>query len=362
MRNLLIYVIIMCITVLVAIITGGEFAVFLLAFELVLPTFLYLYVRFLSRRIHVRMELPAVVGKKEKALVEIRLQNAARVPVLCAKVKIVCRDAFDGQEITEVVNCAIDANGESCIRLKVSAKYAGRLEYRVEEIKVYDCFHLLSKAASYENEWRQTLIKPDIHRIAIDGTADALSLDQRGEAHSAEKSGDDVSEVFDIRAYRAGDSLHRIHWKLTAKTDEFLVKEFSNPMKNALFVFVDLSVVNREQWTHERFDGMATILASLSQSLLSKNEVHEVFWYDDGEGNLHSMTITQENHIYETVGELSAAKTYDEPYDFQMVLKENGVYGEQTKVFVLDTECNLYLGDRKKYETGAKYKRQNYDN
>ena len=347
MKNYVIYLIIMCITVLVAIVTGGEFAIFLLGFELVLPTFLYLYVRYLSRKLQVQIKVSSAVNKKEKLQVEVHVKNPTGVPVSCVMVKVICRDPFDGQVVTEVVSGAIDARGESCIRLGMTAEYAGRLEYQVGQMKVYDCFRLLSKAVVFEKEWRQTLIKPDIYRIAFDGTADALSLDQRGDAHSAEKSGDDVSEVFDIRAYRAGDNLHKIHWKLSAKTDDLLVREFSSPVKNALFVFVDLSVVHREQWTHECFDGMASILASLSQSLLERNEVHEVFWYDDGEGTLHSMTITQEKDIYETVGELSGAKPYDDPYDFRMVLRENGVYGEQTKIFLLDTEWNLYLGERR---------------
>ncbi len=346
MRNIVKYLLILIITLLVAIVAGGDFVLFLLGFELVLPVFLYIYVRYLVKNIHFSTEIPATVSKGEEVFLEIHLKNEAKLPISCVTVEFTCRDVFDESTLMEVVSGAIDAKGESTIRIGIKAEYAGRLAFQIEKMKGYDCFHFLSYKVPMKKEWKQMLVKPDIYQVAVEGTSDALSLDQRGESHSTDKSGDDVSEVFGIREYRAGDTLHKVHWKLSAKTDELLVKEFSNPMKTALFVFVDLYTDREEKWTHERFDGMATILASLSHSLLLQKEEHEIFWYHAGENALHSMKIAGEGDIYEVVGELSAAKAYDYPYDFQAVLQEQGMTGNRAKAFVIDMDWNLYSGDQ----------------
>ncbi|MBQ7920163.1 MAG: DUF58 domain-containing protein [Lachnospiraceae bacterium] len=347
MKRFIVYLFILCITLLAAIVTGGASAIFLLGFELLLPTFLYLLILYFSKNIQVCIELSVIAAKGEEIPVKICLKNKGRLPISRVEAQVICRDAFDSRRIIETMNCVIDARGESYIQMGMRAQYAGRLEFQIGRVKVYDYFHLLSKKVPYDKEWRQMVITPDIYPIGIEGTTDVFNEWQSGELHSVDRSGDDVSEVHDVRAFRAGDTLHKVHWKLSAKTEELLVKEFSGSMKNTVFVFIDLFSESHEEWTHECFDRMMGMLASLSHYLLLREQTHEVFWYDDGEGTLHSVTIAKEEDIYEAVGELSGVKTYDVPYDFQMVQKENGIYGQQTRAFHVDTKCNLFLDERR---------------
>ena len=39
--------------------------------------------------------------------------------------------------------------------------------------------------------------------------------------------GYDPSELFDVREFQNGDRLQSVHWKLSARTDELMVKELS---------------------------------------------------------------------------------------------------------------------------------------
>ncbi|MBQ8577321.1 MAG: DUF58 domain-containing protein [Clostridia bacterium] len=47
------------------------------------------------------------------------------------------------------------------------------------------------------------------------------------------------TEQYEIRDYRAGDTLRSVHWKLSAKTDDLLVRESVEPVCNQLAVTVD---------------------------------------------------------------------------------------------------------------------------
>lgn len=44
-------------------------------------------------------------------------------------------------------------------------------------------------------------------------------------------------EYFGIRPYVDGDSMKLIHWKLTGKTDEYMVKEVEVPMMRMPLIF-----------------------------------------------------------------------------------------------------------------------------
>jgi hypothetical protein len=50
---------------------------------------------------------------------------------------------------------------------------------------------------------------------------------------------EDYSTISDIRAYQPMDSIKRIHWKLTAKRNEWLVKIFQSNALNQIFLIVD---------------------------------------------------------------------------------------------------------------------------
>ena len=57
--------------------------------------------------------------------------------------------------------------------------------------------------------------------------------------YAADRPGDDPSELYDIREYRAGDRISRIHWKLSERGEEVYVKEGGLPLDQSPFLAVD---------------------------------------------------------------------------------------------------------------------------
>lgn len=51
----------------------------------------------------------------------------------------------------------------------------------------------------------------------------------------------DKLEVSDIREYRPGDGLKSVHWKLSSKSDELMVKDYNTGVTKMTYVFCDLS-------------------------------------------------------------------------------------------------------------------------
>ena len=345
MKNIVIYFCVVIITLLAAIVTGGNFVVFLLGFELVLPAFLIVLLHYFYKNIHINLKTPATAVKKNRFNLTINLENKGNLPISCLEMIVICQDAFDEKEIKEVVSGVIDAKSVASISLEMEAEYAGKGNFRIEKVRIYDYFHLFSRNVSCDKSWNQTIVIPDVYEISFQKEFDAVKMLQNGDSHASDNKGDDVSEIYNIRSYTPGDLLHKIHWKLSVKIDELLVKEFSDPLGKAIHIFIDYHKVEEKEWTHERFDEMSAIVVSISKQLLAENESHEIYWYDTRDKMSHHMLIEKNEDVYELIGELTAVLPYEEDIDVQSIINENSEYGQQTKAYILDIWRRMELPD-----------------
>ena len=51
--------------------------------------------------------------------------------------------------------------------------------------------------------------------------------------------GDDPGETYDIRSYMPGDNIRQIHWKLTGKLDDVMIREKSYPVDDTVLLLAE---------------------------------------------------------------------------------------------------------------------------
>ncbi len=64
-----------------------------------------------------------------------------------------------------------------------------------------------------------------------------MSLDS--DEFSMVKAGFDPSETFAIREYRPGDRIRQVHWKLSEKFDELMVRDYGLPIQNTILLLLE---------------------------------------------------------------------------------------------------------------------------
>ena len=123
------------------------------------------------------------------------------------------------------------------VKNTVSFRFRGTYDIGVKCFYVYDFFRIFRARVDVEN---LTTVYVLPRRLNLDET----------EAHSVS---DDTArtvrpplvvdklEVSDIRDYRSGDSLKSIHWKLSSKSETFIVKDYNTGTSNQTVVFCDLT-------------------------------------------------------------------------------------------------------------------------
>lgn len=348
MKNKIIYLLVVLLTFSIAIISPYDFPVFLLAFELVFLIGLFLFTLYMSKKVKVSLQIPMMtVPKQEPVSVEVKIENYSRLPIASVAVGLSYIDDFDGTVISERTSGMVNSKGTVILRLKITARYAGKISFRLDQARIYDYLRLFKWRVPVRKDTVQVLVVPDLYQVQLDVGSTTTRFREDGDSHSHERSGDDSSEVFDTRVFREGDTLQKIHWKLSAKADELLVREFSMPVENTLLLLADLYLPKEREWTHMQMDGMLTVLASISYSLLVQECPHEVAWFAADKEELCCLPIISEEDIYELAGQLIDAGTYEKQLDLEEIYTESYSLGSNSRVLMVDTGWNLYLeGER----------------
>lgn len=130
--------------------------------------------------------------------------------------------------------------------------------------------------------------------------------DSSGNEYSDYLSGDDRSMVFDYHEYRSGDNIKDINWKLSARLESLVVKEFSLPITSSVSVIAEIS----SEEDIALLDYNITVLYALSEWLHDKGQTHNIQWFCSDRGLLsskidHTLTFEEEffsalDMLYET--------------------------------------------------------------
>lgn len=186
--------------------------------------------------------------------------------------------------------------GEEAVRKEVSMHCAGGYEYRMRRVRVYDWtgwFYLTKRL----DQTATIQLLPGIHELPLQLSGAVQGFFGESEVYDDLRGGTDNSQVFQIRAYTPGDRLQNIHWKLSAKSDEWMVREHSLPKGCPVVLLLGTQGLGKQKPVQR--DRFLQIAASISFSLVDAQCPHIVSWYDDAAGDLVRMRVDDEESFYE---------------------------------------------------------------
>lgn len=129
---------------------------------------------------------------------------------------------------------------KSTFNLPLDVEQCGRTVLKCSAIVVQDQFNLFcATTAPFEDVY--TVIYP--RSVDVDVTLSrAATRAPRGDGLMQNRKGGDPSEMFDIREYAPGDDVRTIHWKLSSKTDELIVRQASDPSHYNVAILPDFAL------------------------------------------------------------------------------------------------------------------------
>lgn len=155
------------------------------------------------------------------------------------------RNSFGRKKRKLSIQAAADAKSSSRMSVEVAAKSSGNYTFRLVRVRFYGLLGIgyLTRYVRYEE---RLSIMPKITPVMIEVGLASRYFQGEAEVYDDKTGGDDVSEVFQIRSFQPGDKIQNIHWKLSAKEDELMVRENSLPMGCPVVILLDISGGQKE--------------------------------------------------------------------------------------------------------------------
>ena len=205
-----------------AAVSRAPFAVFLLAFAVLLVGFLAWYVRTLRGDVAVTLQLPTrPVQPGEEFSVLVQLRNAGRRPVPELRVVLQAADAESGTVIELPCGAMLAPHQCADLRVTLRAAQSGLWRFCVQKAAVRDPLGLFAASCAVPPQSQALCVLPP-----AEGEDNGAGNNPQNKTEAQTTAGHDMADgVYDLRPYRMGDSLKQIHWKLTARVGELTVRE-----------------------------------------------------------------------------------------------------------------------------------------
>lgn len=201
------------------------------------------------RWLRVTQALPATVVKNAEDIITLRLHNPTPFPFVRLECNFFANEY--AVETTPGIQLSVLAfkKAEGAIPFRII--YRGMFELGLKSIVATDYTGLfrikrkvVARGKGHDTRHGSVLCLPQI----VDFDNIPLSVSLVAEASSRfDIKDEDYSVISDVRQYIPTDSIKRVHWKLTAKRNEWLVKIFQSNAQNHLTIILD----NRRVPVHE---------------------------------------------------------------------------------------------------------------
>jgi uncharacterized protein (DUF58 family) len=198
---------------------------------------------------------PAVAEQGGEAFVDVRLANAARG----VRWSIVVSDRH--LEPTEVFVPSVRP-GER-VELSTVRTPGRRGEIRTDRVEVRSAapFGVVERRRRLTVEG-ETLVLPRVVPLGEVPFVDATATHDAG-IHPSPRRGPGP-EYLGVREYRSGDSMRHVHWGLTARHGQVMVREFEQERTRRLAIVIDTERDEGETWTP--LDRCCCVAASLLEA------------------------------------------------------------------------------------------------
>lgn len=240
--------------------------------------------------------------KKDELYLHFKLKNPTWFPLVNATIRLRVANPFYQEEGVHSLNMPMRARKTTEVSYPVEMDYCGRLYIRAEEIRLMDLTGIVELALPLSEE-KECLVFPKGNPCSQE--AGTLYMKGVAEAMESREKGYDFSEVSGIREYIPGDKLQNIHWKLSVKKDELMVKERISVSAMQLNVLVELA--NDEEM---RLESVLELADGITKSLVSQNLPFTVYYYSTNLGKLTGTYIGSETERKEWLSMILYDKSY----------------------------------------------------
>jgi hypothetical protein len=210
-------------------------------FVLALPLFLFITTMIAKFGIKFKLKTQSLTSvKNNRCRVSLKINNRTIFPFPNSHIKIEYNNKLTGKKNIMSVSVPIHPLTEESLDFYLSSDYCGILNIKIVSAKITDYIKLFSCRIKSNSE-------TDIYILPEENDnygqyISKLTETEDGDIFSKHKSGDDPSEIFELKDYTSGDKINRIHWNLSMRQNKLITKYFSQSVNSSTIIVPDFFI------------------------------------------------------------------------------------------------------------------------
>ena len=331
-KNVVRYAVLFLISIILFMNLGGRTPFLMVAVLIIFPWISLMLARIMTRKMQVNLWFEKdMIGRGSDNVLNIEVENSMYIPSSGCSVWIEIENYYYNDKKNIKVDVPIRGHEKNKVLLKISSDNSGYIVANVVKIVNKDLLALFNIDQEKTGEAKYMVMPANIY---VEDIKEVFVKDDDA-TENLHEVGEDTSEIESIREYIPGDRMQRIHWKLSGKLEELMVKEYALNYDIEISLVCELNINNDEKGNlDDILDGLYSVLLIL----LETNERLDLYFVNKAHNGIINHSISSESDVLDALAQIYYIKPYT---DYALALSYAKSQGVMHPLCVKEYEKNI---------------------
>lgn len=279
-----------------------SFLAILLLLLIILPVISVTLTRHAFTRIDFSLSSPVTtISMPEKPTVVLTAKNPSFFPFLNCVLSFRFQNMFFPSSPENAIALPLEARKTQTLRFPFTVSQPGMLLFALESVQLTDFLHFYT----FHKSLHAALQIPVLPKETPVAFEPVLTHTESEDSEFFDPAGALSTDIREVREYLPGDRMQDMHWKLSARTDDLLVKQFERSLDDSLLFLPEL-------YDKEISDTLHTLYA-VSMKLIRRKEVFRIALFHTDVMEFTQAVIHDPEELLQAFLVLYYQKPYDTP-------------------------------------------------
>ncbi len=273
-------------------------------------------------------------GQKQ-AIIKINSNYKGWLPIRFL-LKIEIENKLTGDKEYSSVDLLL-AKGKHQQQIVLSSQYAGKLQTTIRKAYVADAFGVISFEMPRHRDRQSTCLLLPKNTALPQFLEASMQYDRDSDVYAVDRVGQDLSQTYELRDYRIGDSFKSVHWKRSsrnAESDNLIVREGSYPIGYRLLLLLE----NGYEQGKKAIESACGLLIAISEDLTDKGILHHIGFWDQQTQSIKVLRIQDTDDLMQALGGILGATLEERKKTIREKYLENCESEQFLQMIVVDDE------------------------
>lgn len=241
------------------------------------------------------------VSMPEKPIIILTVKNPTFFPFLNCELSFQFQNMYFPSSLKNTIALPLEARKTWTLRFPFAVSQPGMIIFSLEDVKLTDFLHFYTFHKSL-NKGMQIPVLPKEMPISF---VPAAMHTESEDSEFYDPAGSLSTDIREVREYIPGDRIQDMHWKLSARMDDLLVKQYERSLDDSLLFLPEL-------YGEEIADTLQTLYA-VSMKLIRQKEVFRIALFHTDVMEFSQAVIHDPEDLLQAFLTLYYQKPYDTP-------------------------------------------------